>query len=95
MKDFIVTAAAKATAQGVTVDPSPEAWAARAFSVIAVLGGMDEVGTEIGEILAECLAKAPNQTVADGTQMVIMARLMADSGVLPGESPQAPDNGLL
>lgn len=78
MKNFIETARDKAMAPGASEDPSVEAWAARAFSMIAVLGGLDCINEDAGESLAICLSKAPLSVVASGTVQVVMAQAKAD-----------------
>lgn len=80
--NFIENARQKALAPDAVSDPSAEVWAARAFSVIAVAGGMEGMPADIADSLAETIAKAPTDVVVSGTLAVLKARGIAAS-ILP------------
>ena len=65
---FIDETAALALSGTVAPDPDALTWAARAFSVIAILGSIeDEVGIQGKAALRELLAKAPGDVLTGGT----------------------------
>lgn len=74
MSDFLDNVQAKADAEK-QVDPSALAWAARAMSVITVMGHRaDELTKEqMVEHLESLLAKAPTEVVVNGTLMLVGA----------------------
>jgi hypothetical protein len=53
-------------------DPSPEAWAARAFSIVSILGNHVAIDEELGEALAILVARAPISVMADGTLNILI-----------------------
>lgn len=77
---FIDDASKKALSESNVVDPSVEDWAGRAFSVIAVLGSMQNSGLDEAQLdaLSTVLAKAPESVVASGTINVVLAQLQAE-----------------
>lgn len=66
-------------------DTNTDLWSARAFSVIATLGNHTEISDEVGEVLANLLAIAPDEVVANGTLMVFtaMAERAAAERIVP------------
>lgn len=85
---FIEDAARKAAAPDNQVDESSAAWAARAFSVIAIAGSLikDEA---IQDSLAITLAKAPTEVLVSGTMA-----LMSAEAAFNKTQAKAPEAGI-